>query len=455
MSKVPSSGWCGSRDHVRPGLARREFLYVGLIGGLGLTLGDYLKLQRGARAAEAADATWAGNTTPVKATAQSCIHIFLPGGLAHQESFDPKPLAPLEYRGPFGTVKTKLEGEVFSENLKETAGVADKITVIRSMTHGEAAHERGTHNMFTGYRPSPAIQYPSFGSVVSHELGVRKHMPPYVAIPSVSNPYAGGGYLSAAYGPFSLGADPASAGFKVRDLNLAQGVDDARFDRRKNILAAVDNHFRTLEKSDQLDAMDSFYQNAYALISSKEAREAFDLAPEPDALKDAYGRNQAGMRMLMARRLVEAGVRFVSLTYGGWDHHAQIKSGIARQVPPFDKAFAALIRDLEKRGMLDSTLVMVSSEFGRTARINKDEGRDHWPKVFSVALAGGGIRKGMIYGSSDATAAEPANDPVGVEDLAMTVYNRLGINGGKKLMSPGSRPIDIVRDGKLVEAIMA
>ncbi len=454
MNHDPSCRWCGSADHVRPGHSRREFLYVGLIGGLGLTLGDYLKLQNVARAAEAANSTWAGNTTAIKPTAQSCIHIFLPGGIAHQESFDPKPLAPVEYRGPLGTVKTKLEGEVFSEHLKETAGVADKICVIRSMTHGEAAHERGTHNMFTGYRPSPAIQYPSFGSVISHELGVRKNMPPYVCIPSMNNPYAGSGYLSAAYGPFSLGADPANANFRVRDLNLAQGVDDQRFDRRKSILAAVDNHFRTVEKSDALTAMDSFYQNAYALVSSKEAREAFDLAAEPEATKAAYGKNQAGMRMLMARRLVEAGVRFVSLTYGGWDHHQQLKQGFTRQMPPFDKAFAALIRDLDQRGMLDSTLVMVSSEFGRSSKVNKDEGRDHWPKVFSVVLAGGGIKKGLIHGSSDATAAEPANNPVGIEDLAMTIYNRLGINGEKKLLSPGNRPIDIARGGRLVEEIM-
>jgi hypothetical protein len=449
-----SNGWCDSPEHVRPGRSRREFLYVGLVGGLGLTLGNYLKLQSVAKAAEAANSTWGGNSAQIKATAQSCIHIFLPGGIAHQECWDPKPLAPIEYRGPFGTVKTKLDGEVFSENMKESADIADKICVIRSFTHGEAAHERGTHNMFTGYRPSPALQYPSFGSVVSHELGIRKNMPPYVCVPSMPNPYAGSGYLSAAYGPFSLGSDPSAGGFKVRDLSLAGGVDDARFDRRKNILASVDNHFRTMEKSDALTAMDSFYQNAYSLISSKEAREAFDLAAEPEATKEAYGKNTAGMRMLMARRLVEGGVRFVSLTYGGWDHHTQIKNGFKTQMPPFDKAFAALIRDLDQRGMLDSTLVMVSSEFGRSSKVNKDEGRDHWPKVFSVVLAGGGIKKGLIHGSSDSTAAEPADKPVGIEDLAMTIYNRLGINGEKKLMSPGNRPIDIARGGKLIEEIM-
>src|SRR4051812_25038030 len=245
MSHEDGCSWCNDPAHVRPDIARghsrRDFLYVGLVGGLGLTLGNFLGVQK-ARADIKEYSSKEG-------VAKSVIHIFLPGGMAHQESFDPKPLAPIEYRGPLSTIKTKIEGEVFSEYMKEMADVADKICVIRSMTHGEAAHERGTHNMFTGYRPSPAIKYPSFGSVVSHELGVRKNMPPYVAIPSVANEFAGSGYLSAAYGPFSLGSDPADGNFRVRDLTLAQGVDDARFDRRKNILATVDNHFRTLEKS--------------------------------------------------------------------------------------------------------------------------------------------------------------------------------------------------------------
>jgi hypothetical protein len=309
--------------------------------------------------------------------------------------------------------------------------------------------------MFTGYRPSPAIQFPSFGSVVSHELGVRNNLPPYVCIPGLPNPYAASGYLSSAYGPFSLGADPANGGFSVRDLKLPGGVTPDRFSQRQSMLAAVDDHFHKLEKSDALDAMDSFYQRAYAMISSKEAREAFELNAEPEPIKEAYGKNPAGLRLLMARRLVEAGVRFVSLTYGGWDHHTRIKDGFNGQMPAFDKAFAALIRDLEQRKMLDSTLVMVSSEFGRSPKVNKDEGRDHYPKVFSICLAGGGIKKGLIYGSSDSICSEPADKPLGVEDLSMTIYHQLGINGEKKLMSPGNRPIDIVRNGKVVDELIA
>jgi hypothetical protein len=324
------------------------------------------------------------------------------------------------------------------------------------MTHGEAAHERGTHNMFTGYRPSPAIKYPSIGSVVSQQLGVRKNnMPPYTCIPSQPNPDAGSGYLSAAYGPFSLGADPSAGGFKVRDLSLAQGVDDSRFSRRQDVLKTVENHFRSMEKSDALDAMDSFYQSAYGLISSPEARKAFDLASEADSVKEEYGRNTAGMRMLMARRLVEAGVRMVSLTYGGWDHHSGVQKGFAGQMPQFDKAFATLIRDLDRKGMLDRTLVMVSSEFGRSPKVNKDGGRDHYPKVFSIAMAGGGVKKGYIHGASDAIASEPADKPLTVEDMAHTVYHCLGINAAKRLMSPGNRPIDIVRGGKVVKELLA
>jgi hypothetical protein len=348
-----------------------------------------------------------------------------------------------------------LPGVKFSQYMQETAKIADKLTIVRSMTHGEAAHERGTHNMFTGYRPSPAVQYPAMGTVVSHELGSRNNLPPYVCIPNVPNEFAGTGYLSTAYGPFSLGGDPARDGFKVRDLNMYNGVTQERFDRRRGILGTVDDHFKTLEKSDNIRAMDSFYQSAYSLVSSKQAREAFDLTAEPDKIREEYGRNDAGQRMLMSRRLVESGVRFVSMTYGGWDMHANIQRGMERSLPQFDKAYAALIRDLDRRGMLDKTLVMVTSEFGRTPKINKDAGRDHWPRVFSVAFAGGGFKRGLVYGASDATASEPDSDPLTVENMAATVYNQLGIKHDKNLMAPGDRPVAIVKNGEVVSDLLA
>lgn len=427
-------------------LSRRGFLTVGAVGGIGLTLGEYFRgTARGDQK----------QYESIPAKADSVIHIFLPGGIAHQESFDPKPLAPVEYRGQLGVIQTKVEGEVFSQTLPKAAQIADKLCVIRSMTHGEAAHERGTHNMFTGYRPSPALQYPSFGAVVSHEFGPRKNLPPYVCIPNQPNEYAGTGYLSSSYSAFSLGADPAAANFTVRDLNLPNGIDTGRFTSRRSILDAVNDHFAKTEKADGLAAMDTFYQRAYSLISSQEAREAFNIAAEPDAIKDEYGRNEAGMRMLMARRLVGAGVRLVTLTYGGWDMHTNIFPQMQNAMPAFDQAFTALINDLERTGMLERTLVMVSSEFGRTPKVNADAGRDHWPKVFSVVLAGGGVKRGFFYGASDSTATEPERDAIGPEDLAYTVYNLLGIEADKELMAPGNRPIEIVDGGQVRKELLA
>lgn len=425
-------------------LGRRNFLTVGALGGLGLTLGDLFQLR--ARADQK-------HYDFIPAKAESVIHIFLPGGMAHQESFDPKPYSPLEYRGEMGTIKTKT-GDVFSQTLPRLAGISDKLCVIRSMTHGEAAHERGTHNMFTGHKPSPALTFPSFGSVISHEYGPRNNLPPYVAIPGLPNEFAGCGYLSSSYGPFSLGADPAAGGFKVQDLSLPGGVDMARFERRRSALDAVNHHFASMQKADGINAMNTFYERAYSLISSDKAREAFNIDAEDNGLRDKYGRNAAGQRLIMARRLVEAGVRFVTLTYGGWDMHSQITNGFRSQMPPLDQAIASLIEDLESRGLLEKTLVMVSSEFGRTPKLNNEGGRDHWPKVFSVMLAGGGIKGGLVYGSSDATATEPEFDPVNPEDLATTMFRLLGIIADKELMAPGDRPMEIVDGGRVINEIM-
>lgn len=426
-------------------MQRRDFMQVGAASMLGISLPQLLRSS--ASAAPKHYETKEGQ-------AKSLIHIFLPGGSAQQETWDPKPYAPAEYRGPFDAIDTNLDGVQFSENMKHLAKIADKMTVIRSMTHGEAAHERGTHNMFTGYRPSPATTYPSFGSVVSHEFGPRKNLPPYVCIPKQPNEHAGTGYLSSAYGAFSVGGDPASANFSVKDLTLPGGVDDSRFARRRSLLETVDSHFRNMEKADEIEAMDSFYSRAYGLVSSQSAREAFDISKEDKKLRDEYGQNQAGQRMLLARRLVEGGVRLVTMTYGSWDAHDRIKNGITRYVPDFDKALARLLTDLDDRGLLDSTLVMVTSEFGRTPKINKTDGRDHWPKVFSVMLAGGGVKRGFVHGASDSLASEPELDPVSIQDLGQTVYHQLGINADKELMAPGPRPIEIIDGGSVLKDIL-
>lgn len=427
-------------------LSRRSALTVGAVGGLGLSLSSLLEM----RSAKADQKKY----DFLEPKAQSVIHIFLPGGIAHQETFDPKPYSPIEYRGEMGVVKTNT-GEVISETLPRLAQLADKFAIIRSMTHSEAAHERGTHNMFTGYKPSPALLFPSIGSVVSHEYGPRNNLPPYVCIPNQPNEYAGNGYLSSSYAPFSLGSDPAAGGFQVQDLALPGGVTEERFARRRTALEAVNQYFAQRDKSDNVKAMNTFYERAYSLVSSKDAREAFNIGAEPAAVRDEYGRNEAGQRMLMARRLVAAGVRLVTLTYGGWDMHNNIAGSMRGSMPPLDQALATLIRDLDRTGLLKTTLVMVSSEFGRTPKVNPTAGRDHWPKVFSVMLAGGGIKGGVVHGASNSTASEPDADPVEPADLATTVYNRLGIVADKELMAPGDRPIEIVDGGKLIQPLLA
>ncbi|MCH8807486.1 MAG: DUF1501 domain-containing protein [Planctomycetes bacterium] len=445
----PSGTWFADPAHFRSP-SRREILKVGVLGGVGLTLGDFLML-RGSGFCTRAQADYAPPQTP---PADSVIQIFLAGGMSHIDSFDPKPDAAVEIRGELGAVKTNT-GEHFGGLLKQTAAVADKLAVIRSFTHSEAAHERGTHNMLTGHKPSPAIAYPAMGAVVSHECGTRNSLPPYVCVPDASNPTLGTGYLSSAYGPFSLGQDPADKNFTVRDLAAPGDIDEERFGRRRSLLETVDQHFRSLEKAEVLDAMDSFYQKAYGLISSKTAREAFDIAAEDAKVRDEYGRHAIGQRLLMARRLVEAGVRFVTVTYGGWDYHKKIRDGMRGALPPVDQAFAALIRDLDRRGLLSRTLVALTTEFGRTPRLNRDGGRDHWPKVFSVVLAGGGIAGGQIVGASDPSGAEPADRPIGPADLAATIFQQIGIDPTKRLLSAGNRPIDIVRHGKAIGELVA
>ena len=429
-------------DHL---LSRRNLITVGALGGL--TLCNFFRIRQ-ARADQK-------NYESKEGTAKSVIFIFLPGGMAHQESFDPKPFAPLEYRGPLGSIDTTIPGIRFSEVLPQLAQTAKKMVICRSMTHGEAAHERGTHNMFTGYRPSPALHYPSMGSVVAHEFGPRNNLPPYVFVPNLPNPFAGTGYLSSSYAGFSLGADPTRGDFRVQDLALPGGVDESRFARRQKLLDVVNDHFRQREKSDSMNAVDTFYQRAYSLISSQQARDAFDISKEDNAIRDAYGRHEAGARMLLARRLVEAGVRFVTLTYGGWDFHDNINGNMRNMLPPLDQALAMLINDLESRGLLDSTLVCLATEFGRTPKINGTAGRDHWPKVFSIAMAGGGLKKGLAHGTSDSTASEPDQNPLTVEDWATTVYHMLGIVADKELMAPGNRPIEICDGGKVLKDLLA
>ncbi|MCI0702295.1 MAG: DUF1501 domain-containing protein [Planctomycetia bacterium] len=456
MSRPQPGTWDADPAHFAPP-TRRDALRVGWLGGLGLSLGAYLEMEARAKAAEP--------TRKLAAKAKSVIHIYLQGGFAHMDSFDPKPDAPAEYRGILDPVQTKLSGVRFSEHMTKTAALADKLAVVRSMTHTEVDHSRGEHSMFTGYRPSPALVYPSLGSVTAHELGVRHDMPPYIVVPNAGSQFLGSGYLSNQYGPFALGGDPGRPGFAVRDLSLPHGVDDRRFAERKEWKELVDDHFAKTEKDDALTTMNSFYQRAYGMLASPTVRGAFSLKDETAETKKLYGmtglsgpiafRNAGAARFLIARRLIEAGARFVTVTFGAWDTHAYHYRGISVQMPLLDIALSALITDLKQRGLLDSTLVVVNSEFGRTPKINAGGGRDHWPRVFTVVLAGGGIKAGQIYGASDALAAEPAKNPLSVEDYAHTLYHLIGIDASKDLMSPGNRPQQIVMNGKVIKALLA
>lgn len=424
-------------------LSRREFLQQGALTGVGLSVMPGM-----------VPCLWPTPHLP-EARAKAVIHIFLSGGLSHLDTFDPKPYAPVEVRGEFGTLKSKADGEPFSVLLPRTARIADKITVIRSMTHTEAAHERGRHTMHTGYQPSPAITYPAMGSVVAHKLGNQKSLPAYCCVPSANDIFLGTGYLSAAFAPFSVGAEPNRRNFRVRDLSLPGGVNDARMDRRRQILAALDEDFAKTANSDAIHASGAFYDQAYDLIQSKKARDAFRVSKNPAKLRNTYGRTNIGQRLLLARGMVEAGVRWVTVLDGGYDHHRNLVRGLSARMRDLDRGYAALIADLDARGLLDQTLVLLTTEFGRTPRINNDRGRDHWPRAFSVAVAGGGIKRGVVHGTTTADGSEPDQDAVKPPDLAATTFALMGIDPRERLISPGGRPIDIVRNGRVLKELLA
>ena len=422
--------------------SRREFLRTSSLTGLGFGL---------ARLGACPPPCAARSNAPARAV----IHLHLGGGLSHIDSFDPKPEAPVEVRGPFGTVKCAGHGERIGDQLPKIAAVADRLTIVRSVTHTEADHDRGTHSMLTGFPPSPALTYPSLGAVVAHELPARNHLPPYVCVPSAASAFEGTGYLSAAFAPFSIGDNPARRNFRVRDLQPAKAIDEARRQRRQELLHDLDAGFGELGAGDVLAANEAFYRQAYALIESPAARDAFDLAKENDATKDRYGRTASGMGALLARRLVQGGTRYVVVNLGGFDHHAQIGRDLAPRLREVDQTFAALVADLDATGLLAETLVLLTTEFGRTPRLNADAGRDHWQRVFAVVLAGGGVARGTVFGASNAIGAEPERDPVRPADLAATVFAQLGIDPTKKLEAPGGRPIDLVRDGRVLAGVLA
>lgn len=420
-------------------LGRRDFLKVGMLSTLGLGLSEYFAM--GEASAKGLD----------NGSATSAILIWMGGGPSHLDTFDLKPGAPVEIRGQFKPVATSANGIQISEHLPRIGKVMDKAAIIRSMTSPEAAHERGTHYMMTGFQPLPGFGVPSYGSVVANSLPPIGSLPPYIAVPSPVM-YGGAGFLGAALDPFSPGGDPNDGGFRVRDLDLPRGVTVERMDRRRSLREAVDSAFSRFEKgSDRARSVDKFYQQAYNLLSSPEARGAFDMNKEKNEAREAYGRNGFGQSLMLARRLVERGVRFVTVQHGGWDTHNNGFDALRNLLPSFDQGIAALIADLDQRGLLKKTMVIVMGEFGRTPMINREGGRDHHPRCFSVLLAGGGIKGGTVVGSSDAKGYEPAENPVRPEDLSATIYHCLGIDYTQSISSPEGVRITLSRGGRPVE----
>lgn len=450
-------------------ISRRAALRAGSFGALGLSLADVLSLQ--AARGEASITGGAAGLEGLPQRIKSVIQINLPGGFPHHESFDPKPEAPVEYRGTFGVVKTNT-GDVFSDNLPELAGIADKFTIVRSVVGKIPDHNLATYHLFTGYTPTPVIDYPQMGSIVSHELGTRGELPCYIAIPGRNSFSGGTGFLPSVYGPFETGGDPGTQkkGFKVRDFSLPAGLSREQLDRRRGVRDVVDKRIRELEASPVLlDTMDEFHARAYSLLTSTEAQKAFSFDGETDETFALYGSEVTGdikgpdgrlhpkglaERLIIARRLVEAGVRFVTLEYGSWDCHQNVKHACLDQMRPFDHAIKGLVLDLERRGLLDSTLVWVTTEFGRTPKVNKESGRDHWARVYSMLLAGGGFKPGLIHGASDSTGGEPARDAVPLENLMATIYYQMGIDAAKELVAFGTRPIEIVKDAEVVRSLL-
>lgn len=436
-------------DRVTAGFTRRDCLQLGLGGILGASFVDALRLR-------------AASAPALKATARSCILIWQDGGPKHYETFDPKPKAPAEIRGEFGTIATKAPGVFFSEHMKRLAAIMDRIAIVRSLRHDQGNHGAGNHYLMTGAPPRIPVGcgafvsfHPSLGSVVAAEKGAPAGLPAYFSMPQMSRS-GGPNFLGAKYAPFVLSDNPAASGFRVRDVVIPSGLNEGRYDSRKEIRSQVDRMVRMTDKAaaDPVVAQDEHYQQGFDLISSREAQAAFDIGREPDRVRDQYGRTPFGQRALLARRLVEAGVPFITLYEGGWDHHSKLFSSLKTRLPVFEASIAALIDDLHQRGLLETTMVIALGEFGRTPQINKDGGRDHWSNAMSILFAGGGTPGGQVVGATDPKGFAPVERVLGPENFASTVYTKLGIDPGKMLYAPNGRPSHLVSDPTPIRELM-
>jgi uncharacterized protein (DUF1501 family) len=428
------------------GVARRDFLRIGALAPLGFSMGHLL----GAKDANALKAGSEG-----KGKAKSVILVYLGGGLSHHDSFDMKPDAPSEIRGKYNPIKTNVTGLHICELLPQMAQTMDKVALVRSGSHGNDHHETATNWVLSGRFGSAFGDYPAMGAVAAHETGFHGALPPYVSIPrnpSFTWELGRSAYLGGKYESFKAG-DPNAPNYKVRDLTAAEAIDAKRAERRKQLLTSVDSLNGKVKGDDQLGTFDEFHQRAAEMILSPQAQAAFDLEQEKKELRDRYGRTTFGQSCLLARRLVERGVRFVTVSSGGWDHHAKIWDGLEKMLPDFDRGFSALIQDLATTGLLSETMVACFGEFGRTPKINKDNGRDHFAPVASMLFAGAGIQGGRVIGASDRTGTAVTDRPVKPADVCATIYNGLGIDHHGWLNSPDGRPIEILDQGDPVSEL--
>lgn len=430
------------------GVRRRDVLRFTGLAAFGLSLPGILQARTLAK--------------PLVPKAKSCILIWLDGGPSHLETFDLKPDAPAEVRGPYKPIATSVPGIEICEHLPRTAKIAQHFSIIRSMTSPLGEHGLANEYLLTGYKPSPVLSYPSYGAVLSHLRPSQAALPPYVAIPEPRSSH-GAGLLGAQFEPFSVGGSGAGGELRVRDLEAFPGMNESRLHRRQEFLSEFDRAQARIEGSEAKSSNE--FEQAFRLVTSSAAKAAFDLATEDEKTRAKYGSRSIGQSCLLAKRLNAAEVPFVTVYNAGWDTHdnldLQLRAGFAGAkkgvglIPNFDMAFSSLIEDLAQSGRLEETLVIAMGEFGRTPKLNPRAGRDHWPRVFSVVMAGGGIRGGQVIGSSDAVGESPKDDPVTPNDLARTIYTLLGIEPTYELHTSDGRPVPVNQGGKVIQAILA
>lgn len=424
------------------GYTRRDALRVGVLGAAGLSLAGYLRMAS------------AGETKTAKG--RSAIFINLVGGPSHMDTFDLKPNAPSEVRGEFDPIQTGVPGIEISEHLPKLAACAETYTILRGVTHTLAAHPLGQSYVATGSRPLPSLEYPGYGAVVARELPCAETLPPFVAIPSTNlKP----GFLGVKYAALSTGVVPRPGQpFRVRGISLPDGVNSEKMEQRSELLSDLDTAFHGYEENNQLlEGLDEFSEQAHAMIASRNAREAFDVSRESPTFAAPFGITAFGQSCLLASRLIEAGVRFVTVTYAGWDTHLDNWNRLkSRLLPSLDEGLAALFRGLQLKGLLEETVVYVTGEFGRTPKINTQRvGRDHYPRNMFMLMSGGAIRGGRVLGASDEKAAAPAGDGYSPADVAASFYHALGIDHTREYQTNTGRPITIVRDGKIIQELFA